>query len=313
MVGTNTCYYSPQDLQDIKDHILYSSLSKSTIKTYRRMLNQFTNFQKTQYASDKVFPSTTGKVADYIAFLFMKNQSFATILSHVSVISFVHRLDNLKDPTKHFLLSKMLKGIQKLKPTHDIRLPITPTILLKIITALPHVIPKYFNRVLFQSMFVLAFHAFLRIGEFTVTQNNTKDTIIQVNNVEFLTNGNITVWLYHYKNSDGKSAKINLQRSQTSALCPTRTLQTYLNISKHRCGSLFQLSSGSPVSYTYFTKTLKSLIEFIGLDPKFYKGHSFRIGAATHAASTGVPESVIQHLGRWKSNAVQKYIRMNQF
>jgi hypothetical protein len=39
---------------------------------------------------------------------------------------------------------------------------------------------------------------------------------------------------------------------------------------------------------------------FIGLDPKFYKGHSFHIGAATSAAAKGIPLSVIQNMGRWK-------------
>jgi hypothetical protein len=49
---------------------------------------------------------------------------------------------------------------------------------------------------------------------------------------------------------------------------------------------------------------------FIGLDPKFYKGHMFRIGAATSAAARGIPLSVIQNMGRWKSDAV---IRMRNF
>jgi hypothetical protein len=42
---------------------------------------------------------------------------------------------------------------------------------------------------------------------------------------------------------------------------------------------------------------------FIGLDPKFYKGHRFRIGAATSAAARGIPLSVNQNMGRWQSDA----------
>jgi hypothetical protein len=40
-----------------------------------------------------------------------------------------------------------------------------------------------------------------------------------------------------------------------------------------------------------------------------YKGHSFRIGAATHATTLGFSEPYIRQLGRWNSNAVQRYIR----
>jgi hypothetical protein len=51
------------------------------------------------------------------------------------------------------------------------------------------------------------------------------------------------------------------------------------------------------------------MLTFIVLDPKFYKGHSFRIGALTSTASSGIPLSVIQNMGRWKSDAFMRYIR----
>lgn len=42
------------------------------------------------------------------------------------------------------------------------------------------------------------------------------------------------------------------------------------------------------------TSQLKSAIQFIGLIPEQFKGHSLRIGAATHAASMGFSDQVIQ-------------------
>ena len=39
--------------------------------------------------------------------------------------------------------------------------------------------------------------------------------------------------------------------------------------------------------------------------------HTFRIGGASAAASAGVPDSVIQILGRWKSDAYRRYIRLS--
>lgn len=52
---------------------------------------------------------------------------------------------------------------------------------------------------------------------------------------------------------------------------------------------------------------------YIGLDPKFYKGHSFRIGAATSAAARGIPLSVIQNMGRWKSDSFMRYITFVEY
>lgn len=40
-----------------------------------------------------------------------------------------------------------------------------------------------------------------------------------------------------------------------------------------------------------------------------YNGHSFRIGAATTAASVHMEDHIIKVLGRWSSDACFRYIR----
>ena len=54
---------------------------------------------------------------------------------------------------------------------------------------------------------------------------------------------------------------------------------------------------------------LKSAIKFVGLDPLLFKGHSFRIGAATYAAFLGYSEQLIKKLGRWNSDVFHRYIQ----
>ena len=39
-----------------------------------------------------------------------------------------------------------------------------------------------------------------------------------------------------------------------------------------------------------------------------FSSHSFRIGAAIVAARNGIPDHLIQAMGRWTSNAYQLYI-----
>lgn len=39
--------------------------------------------------------------------------------------------------------------------------------------------------------------------------------------------------------------------------------------------------------------------------------HSFRIGGASAAASSGVPDSIIKILGRWSSDCYRRYIRIS--
>ena len=54
---------------------------------------------------------------------------------------------------------------------------------------------------------------------------------------------------------------------------------------------------------------LKELVGAAGWNPSLFSSHSFRIGAATTAAATGLPDWLIQSLGRWESDCYLRYIR----
>lgn len=47
----------------------------------------------------------------------------------------------------------------------------------------------------------------------------------------------------------------------------------------------------------------------LGYSEKDYSGHSFRSGEATSASSKGIEDSMIQSLGRWKSDCFKRYSR----
>ena len=55
---------------------------------------------------------------------------------------------------------------------------------------------------------------------------------------------------------------------------------------------------------------VKTALGKAGLNPAEYAGHSFRIGAATVAHLNGLDDSTIMTLGRWKSEAYLRYIRI---
>lgn len=210
----------------------------------------------------------------------------------------------------------MLQGFRKSKPSSDSRLPITPTILKKIIHALEFSTTSAFTKSLFRAMFTLAFCAFLRVGELTKTNAPTK---------HFLLFGNITLGsdspcnryidinIPHFKHSKANTTTLRLQQNTTDPLvCPCQALLHYLNLRKHSSPSepLFSFMDGSPISRQYFTQQLRSALAFCNLDLHLYKAHSFRIGAATTAASQGFSELQIQSMGRWNSGAFKKYIRI---
>lgn len=69
----------------------------------------------------------------------------------------------MADPTQNFIVKKNVCKVI----TVDSRLPIKPCILKHVIASLQYTASSYFVHVLMKSMYLLAFHCFLMIGEFT--------------------------------------------------------------------------------------------------------------------------------------------------
>ena len=59
-------------------------------------------------------------------------------------------------------------------------------------------------------------------------------------------------------------------------------------------------------------REVKRALEEAGASSMVISGHSFRIGAATTSAEQGVENSTIKDMGRWRSNAFQRYIRRDR-
>ena len=92
-------------------------------------------------------------------------------------------------------------------------------------------------------------------------------------------------------------------------LCALQSVMDYLAIKGNSSGPLFLLQDGRPLSRPLLTNWMTQILARAGV-PGNFSSHSFRIGAATVAARRGIPDHVIQALGRWSSNTYQLYIRM---
>ena len=66
---------------------------------------------------------------------------------------------------------------------------------------------------------------------------------------------------------------------------------------------------GIKLSYSTYSSALKRVATSLGLDVSRVSTHSPRIGGATEMAAAGLPDHVIQGMGRWKSPAFLVYIR----
>lgn len=91
-------------------------------------------------------------------------------------------------------------------------------------------------------------------------------------------------------------------------VCAVQALLSYLSVRGDSPGPLFLHKSGQPLSRATLSDWLRQILASAGVQGNF-SSHSFHIGAATVAARNGIPDHLIQALGRWTSNAYQLYIR----
>jgi len=110
-----------------------------------------------------------------------------------------------------------------------------------------------------------------------------------------------------------KAFEIFIARENSVSVCPVQTLLDYCGMGGNASGPLFCESDLRPITINSFNTALKRCLVFCGLDTSRYKGHSFRIGATTHASEQGFSDSQIRRLGHWQSDAFKTYLRSGAF
>ena len=100
----------------------------------------------------------------------------------LSAISYAHKLLDFPDPTSAFVVSKLIAGAYRMRPTFEIRLPISVTILNRLVESLVHTTESMYDQCLYKAMFLSAFNTFSRIGELTSSVNSAlqlQDIVLQ--------------------------------------------------------------------------------------------------------------------------------------
>lgn len=302
-------------LKQAEDFLLRSSLSSTTITAYQSAFNSYSNFVQQFFLKEQCLPPSIHHLSAFLAHCYLKGFAAATTRTLVSSLSFIFQLGSYTDITQHFICKKMLQGFSKAKPSADSRLPITPSILQQIVNSLQFTTKSDFLRKLFKAMFVLAFCAFLRIGEITKTSSPVQHFLLFSNvTLGSLHNKNfIDITIPHFKHSKSNNTTLRIYENLGNLqLCPYQSLLNYLHQRRHKLGSepLFSFMDGAPVSRAYFSQQLKEVLAFCNLNFQQFHTHSFRIGAASTAAALGFSELQIQTMGWWHSTAFKKYIRI---
>ena len=131
---------------------------------------------------------------------------------------------------------------------------------------------------MYKSMFLLAFAAFLRVGELSVSNNNTANVLKLDNVMRSHDTGGLKLVFQNFKHSQGRQACIDIER-QDNVHCPVQSLLNYLEKrAAFKSVFLYCWSNGKPVSRRTFSQILKSTLMHVGLNPTIYTAHIFWMG-----------------------------------
>ena len=158
----------------------------------------------------------------------------------------------------------------------------------------------------------LGFFAFLRAGEFTSTATQDTASLLTVADITE-TPSFLRVFLKRSKiDPFGNGIALYVGRTY-HPISPVTAVLSFVARRPHLQGPLFIHEDGSPLTRSHLVKQVRQALSQKGIDVSRYSGHSFRIGAATTAATiaaaVGIPEATIKMLGCWESTANLRYIR----
>lgn len=237
-----------------------------------------------------------------------------TIITMLSALRSVHvdRQHSLA-PFESPWLKRLIDGIKRCQPDTSVRRaePISHQTIVHLVEACSDSV----DDINFSTACKVAWAGFLRSGEFTYSLKDQPGSRSFINTK--LTRSDITF------DENSEYAILRLKRSKTdldhkgveiilaathNQVCPVAALRKLFLLDRQPpTAPLFRFDSGA-FEYNLFVDTLRDRLQDIG-DPRsmHYSGHSFRRGAAQHAADNGILDDDIQRLGRWSSDAFKLY------
>lgn len=162
---------------------------------------------------------------------------------------------------------------------------------------------------------------FFTIGEFTTSSTSDYDPNRHLSkkdvSVDNHKNPSVVAIKIKCSKTDPFGKRMTLYLGQTlylgrtsSEICPVSARMEYMAICPQTDGPLFITKQPRSINQSLLCQQSKGDLVKAGIDATHYKGHSFRIGAATTAATCGLSESLIKSLGRWSSSAYMLYIKI---
>ena len=292
---------------------------ESTIKNYLSIWRHLNRFLIRLDTSDTEKLSWEERTALFGAYLVDNGIQSSTLKSYFSAIKHILKQDGYDWNDNKVLLSSLVKGCKLENDRVKIRLPIQKglfeMLLFEVERVYGHEKNQPYLESMYTGMFCLAYYGMLRVGELTKGPHTVKACNIHVGNNK----KKIQIVLYtsktHGQESGPQKVKIaaaDPKKVEKMFFCPFSAVLHFMSTRgsyKSEEEQFFVFADRSPVCPHHFRSTLRSLISKIDLDPLLYDVHSFRSGRTCDLYKFGYSIDQIKSMGRWKSNAVYRYLK----
>ena len=282
--------------------------------TKQNYLGIWQNFNKFLIRLDSMPKTWEHRVLLYCGHLIhQENVQSSTLKSYVSAIK-----DVLSSEDYHLNVDKLIFSalINSCRNTNDVvttRLPIMSGLLMILLTETENIYAdkQPYLELLYKNILSLLFFGLFRIGELTMSNHTLKAKDVHIS----FTSQKLMFILYssktHGRESQPQQIRISSQKD-LGILCPfdlSRKYHTARGGYYYDNEPYFIFRDRTAVTPQHIRNLMRTIFGNINLDPKLYGTHSFRIGRATELFKQGMPFEKIKQLGRWRSNAIYKYLR----
>ena len=144
--------------------MLNASLSTASRAHYGRAWHNLSNFNNS-LSMIPCLPAPTSMLLLFIAHLHASKFAPASIVSTVSAVWYFHKINGFTDPATSFLVIKLLAGAPNRGAVPDARLPVTLSVLGRLLSTIPVVFTSGYKCRMLYTMMVVTFRAYLRVGD----------------------------------------------------------------------------------------------------------------------------------------------------
>ena len=304
---------------NVIDKLKMKQYRDTTRKNYLRVWRLFNNFL---LKLDEMPQDWENRTTLFIGHLINEGMQSSTIKSYVSAIKKLLVIDGYKWRDDLVLLGTLTRACRLTNDRVCTRLPIHCSLLELILFEFQREFSSQpYLQALYKALFALGYYGLMRVRELTINEGNHA---ARAANVHIASNKQkMLILLYTSKTH---SEAVIPQKIKISALqhekqggsfqrhfCPFRLLREYVNFRGNYITAdkpFFVFSDHSAVKAEQARKLLKKAISKIGLNAKHYDVHGLRIGRASDLIKAGYSVEEVKRLGRWKSNAVYRYIKI---